>query len=66
MAKKEQLVRYLSPFGTPAWMPRARAESLVEEEDRRYVKLQQAGILHFFTLSVEASKCDGPPRFEVY
>ena len=62
--RREPLVRYLSPFGTPAWMPRERALALLEDDDRRYVKLSQAGVLSYCVLGVESSHCDGPPHIQ--
>jgi len=62
---KQKLVRYVSPFGTPAWMTRERAQALLEEDDQRYVKYQNAGVLTYFTLGVASSQCDGPPRIEI-
>ena len=37
MAKaKTDLVRYISPFNSPAWMPHDRARSLLERDDATY------------------------------
>ena len=58
--RKARLVRYVSPFGTPAWMSEEKAQQLLEEEDRKYVKLQQEGLLEQFVTSPEV----GPPRIE--
>lgn len=57
--KREQLVRYVSPFGSPAWMTRERARELLDEDDKRYVLYERAGNL------TERQRQIGPPRIEV-
>jgi len=61
MAKSQpKLVRYVSPFGTPAWMSREIAEQHLEDDDRRWVLYSQHGLLS------EAQREIGPPRIEVH
>ena len=55
---KPQLVRYVSPFGSPAWMTREKAERHLKEHDRLWLECQELG-----TLS-ESQKQIGPPRIE--
>lgn len=43
--KRKPLVRYCSPFGSPAWMTSEQALSLLAEDDRRWLYYQQAGAL---------------------
>lgn len=54
-----RLVRYVSPFGSPAWMPREQATRLLAEDDARYLLHQDAGALS------EDQRRVGPPRIEV-
>jgi hypothetical protein len=53
-----RLVRYISPFGTPAWMPRETAEKHLADDDRRWLLHQSAGNLSEYQLAI------GPPRIE--
>ena len=55
----EKLVRYISPFGSPAWMPRERALKLLEEDDARWLKYQRLGMLS------DEQRASGGPRIEV-
>lgn len=52
------LVRYVSPFGSPAWMSRERAQALMVEDDRLWLLFQEAGNLS------EEQRQIGPPRYE--
>ena len=54
----ERLVRYISPFGSPAWMTREKALHYLKEDDTRWVLLSQAGLLS------EREKEVGAPRIE--
>jgi len=56
--KREPLVRYVSPFGSPAWMTRAAAARYLAEDDRRWLNYQTAGNLS------EQQRQIGPPRIE--
>lgn len=53
-----RLVRYVSPFGSPAWMTRDQAEKHLTEDDRLWLLHQNAG-----NLSEEQHRV-GPPRIE--
>lgn len=39
------LVRYVSPFGSPAWMSREEAERYLREDDARWLEWQALGLL---------------------
>jgi hypothetical protein len=52
------LVRYCSPFGSPAWMPEERARALLEADDARWVEWSRLGMLS------ERQRQHGPPRIE--
>lgn len=41
-ARKPQLVRYVSPFGSPAWMTREEAARHLAADDARWCRLQDA------------------------
>ena len=56
---KVKLVRYVSPFGSPAWMSRERAQALLEEDDARWLLFQKADALDEYMRRI------GPPRIEV-
>lgn len=53
-----KLVHYLSPFGSPAWMPREQAERYLAEDDQLWEKWSAAGMLD------ERQRAFGPPRIE--
>lgn len=53
-----RLVRYVSPFGSPAWISREEAAIHLERDDRRYLDLAEAGALS------DAMRRVGPPRIE--
>jgi hypothetical protein len=56
--RQAELVRYVSPFGSPAWMTRERAEQYRQEDDDRYLRFDDAGML-----SAE-QRLVGPPRIQ--
>ena len=56
--RRVKLVRYSSPFGSPAHMERERAQALLREDDHTYCWLQAVG-----SLSKE-QKAHGPPRID--
>lgn len=62
MTARARLVRYVSPFGTPAWMPRDVAERHLEVDDARYVEWSRLGILPAFALAIGAPRIELPPR----
>jgi hypothetical protein len=53
-----RLVRYVSPFGSPAWMNRDYAERLLAEDDARWLRREAAGAL------TPAQRAVGIPRIE--
>lgn len=53
-----RLVRYISPFGSPAWMTEERAEKYRQRDDDRWLRYQAAGMLS------EEQRKVGPPRIE--
>lgn len=56
--KPARLVRYVSPFGSPASMPLEQAERLLDEDDARWLEWQELGLL------TPAQRQVGPPRIE--
>lgn len=60
--KQERFVRYVSPFGSPAWVSRARAEELLAEDDARYVEWSQLGILIAHQRQVGSPRIEEGPR----
>lgn len=58
LRKPKDLVRYSSPYGSPATMARARAEKHFEEDDKRWLQDQQVGNVD------ESMRRHGPPRIE--
>ena len=58
-ASRPRLVRYVSPFGSPAWMTPDQARRLLAEDDARWLVHEAAGALSAAQLSV------GAPRVEV-
>ena len=52
------LVRYVSPFGSPAWMPEAEAKGHLEADDADWVEWSRLGLLD------ERMRRVGPPRIE--
>lgn len=59
MTARVELVRYVSPFGSPAGMTRAAALELLEADDARWIRYQAVGALS------EHQRAVGPPRIEV-
>jgi hypothetical protein len=57
--KRASMVRYISPFGSPAWMSRENAERLMAEDDKRWLDYMEAGNLS------EAQRQIGAPRIEL-
>lgn len=56
--RKPRLVRYVSPFGSPATMPEDQAQRLLKEDDKHWLSMQEVGQLS------EHQKEIGPPRIE--
>lgn len=57
--RHERQVRYVSPFGSPAWMTREKAERLLAEDLERYDRNYELGVLS------DAQRAVGSPRIEV-
>jgi len=51
-------VRYLSPFAAAAWLPSWQANAYLEQDRRRWSKLEELGMVSVPQRSV------GPPRIE--
>jgi hypothetical protein len=51
-------VHYLSPFASPAWLPRWQAKSYLEQDGRRWSKLEELGMVS------ARQRNAGPPRIE--
>lgn len=58
MKRRERLVRYVSPFGSPAGMSDEQARRLLAEDDARWLEWSELGILS------EHHRQIGPPRIE--
>lgn len=58
--KQEPLVRYVSPFGSPAWMTREAAYEWLEKDDKLWLELQEVNALSEWQRQI------GPPRIEVH
>ena len=57
--RSDPLVRYVSPFGYPAWMTRRRAEQRLALDGRRWQRYLSIGCL------TQRERDLGPPRIEV-
>ena len=58
MSNKPTLVRYLSPFASPSWLPRWQARSYLEQDEQRWSKLEEMGMVSARQYAA------GPPRIE--
>lgn len=56
--KPKDLVRYSSPYGSPATMARASAEKHLQEDDALWLQHQALGLVD------ESMRRHGPPRIE--
>jgi hypothetical protein len=52
------LVHYRSPFASPAWLPTWQAQSYLEQDGRRWSKLEELGMVS------ARQRAAGPPRIE--
>lgn len=66
MRRKPDLVRYVSPFGSPAWMPRERAEQYLKEDDKLWLTLQECEKAGAGPLLTSRMRDIGPPRIEAH
>jgi hypothetical protein len=58
MNHRRGLVRYHSPFASSTWLPRWQAESYREQDDRRWSKLEELGMVS------ARQRSAGPPSIE--
>lgn len=66
MRRAPKQVRYVSPFGSPAWMPREMAERLLVEDDRRWVWMMEIERETGHVVRSEREREIGSPRIEVH
>jgi hypothetical protein len=52
------LVHYRSPFASPVWLPTWQAQSYLEQDGRRWSKLEELGMVS------ARQRAAGPPRIE--
>ena len=62
--RQPQLVHYVSPFGSPAYMTRAQAEQHLAEDDARWMRLQEAEAEGAGPMLTPRQHEIGPPRIE--
>jgi hypothetical protein len=60
--RAEPLVRYVSPFGSPAWMTRAEAERHLAEDDRHWLIMLEAGNLSERQRETGPARIEAPPK----
>ncbi len=53
-----RFVHYLSPFGNPTWLPGWQARSYLEQDCRRWAKLEELDMVS------TRQRSAGPPRIE--
>jgi hypothetical protein len=58
VANQNDLVYYISPFGSSAWMPGWRAEASLEKDDRRWLRLLELEMVS------DTQGAVGAPRIE--
>ncbi len=58
MRDRYGLVRYLSPFATPTWLPTWQASAYLEQDARRWSKLEELDMVS------TRQRRAGPPRIE--
>lgn len=61
-----KLVRYVSPFGSPAWMPRERAEQYLKEDDNLWCFLQEVERETGSRMLTSRQLDIGPPYIETH
>ena len=45
MNDRRERVRYHSPFASPAWLPLWQARSYLDQDDRRWSRLEELGMV---------------------
>jgi len=58
MKTPEHHVNYLSPFSSATWMPAWQAETYLEQDRRRWSRLEELEMVS------DAQRAAGPPRIE--
>ena len=58
MNRRHGLVRYHSPFASTTWLPLWQAKSYLEQDDRRWSKLEELGMVS------ARQRRAGPPGIE--
>ena len=53
-----ELVHYVTPFGSPAWIPGWQADTYLEQDDRRWARLQELEMVS------KAQRVIGPPHID--
>lgn len=61
---QQKLVRYVSPFGSPAHMPREVAERYLREDDDLWCELQAVERETGQKIIADFQRKIGPPRIE--
>jgi hypothetical protein len=62
--KAPKLIRYVSPFGSPAWMTREQAQPHLDADDARFVWLQEVERETGCKVLSEHERQIGAPRME--
>ena len=57
-ATHQNLVHYITPFRSPAWMPRLEAQAVMEKDERRWLRLEELEMVSV------AQRAVGPPHIE--
>lgn len=59
-----KVVRYVSPFGSPAWMPLKMAQTLMEHDDKRWSRHQEIKAQTGEYVLGETRRAIGAPRID--
>lgn len=59
-----KLVRYVSPFGSPAWMTRDEAQHYLDEDDAHWLEFLEIERETGCKILSEHQRAIGPPRME--
>lgn len=62
--RRAPLVRYVSPFGSPAWMSRETAAEHLRHDDDRWLRAQQIETETGSPVLSAEQRRVGPPRIE--
>ena len=58
VAHQSSLVHYISPFGASAWLPDWQADAFLEQDDKRWLRLEELEMV------TAAQRAVGPPHIE--